>query len=206
MLDNPESIAIVEGILSLSYAFHREVIAEGVESLDHGLMLLRLGCELAQGYAIARAMPAHELPDWATAWRNPSAWQGVSPFNRDDFAIIHSAVEHRGWIAAIMRHLQDEAAAPPVLDSHNCLFGKWLQSEARARHNNPQGILAIEALHEQIHLIGENLLDLKFQGRNEEMRAQMDELLRLSPILLSQLWALERTMPSATLTAAQHKE
>jgi EAL domain-containing protein (putative c-di-GMP-specific phosphodiesterase class I) len=34
------------------------VIAEGVETVEHGEMLLQLGCELAQGYGIARPMPA----------------------------------------------------------------------------------------------------------------------------------------------------
>jgi len=32
-------------------------------------MLLQLGCELAQGYAIARPMPAEDIPVWVTTWR-----------------------------------------------------------------------------------------------------------------------------------------
>jgi len=45
------------GHFGLAAAFHRQVIAEGVETVEHGTMLLRLGCELAQGYGIARPMP-----------------------------------------------------------------------------------------------------------------------------------------------------
>jgi EAL domain-containing protein (putative c-di-GMP-specific phosphodiesterase class I) len=56
MLDNPDDLSILDGVLGLSRAFQRKVIAEGVETLAHGQMLLRLGCELAQGYAIARPM------------------------------------------------------------------------------------------------------------------------------------------------------
>ena len=62
MLDEPENLAILEGVLGLAAAFHRQVIAEGVETVDHGLMLLQMGCELAQGYAIARPMPAGDFP------------------------------------------------------------------------------------------------------------------------------------------------
>ncbi len=51
--------------MGLAAAFRRQVIAEGVETVEHGEMLLQLGCELAQGYGIARPMPADALPDWS---------------------------------------------------------------------------------------------------------------------------------------------
>ena len=57
MLDDLDDLSILEGVLGMSRAFQRQAIAEGVETLAHGEMLLRLGCELAQGYAIARPMP-----------------------------------------------------------------------------------------------------------------------------------------------------
>ena len=57
-----DDLAIVEGVMGLANAFRRTVIAEGVETIAHGEALLSLGCELAQGYAIARPMPADDLP------------------------------------------------------------------------------------------------------------------------------------------------
>ena len=74
MLDDPDDLAILEGVISLAKAFHREVIAEGVETVAHGTLLLQLGCELAQGYGIARPMPARELPRWAATWQPDPAW------------------------------------------------------------------------------------------------------------------------------------
>ena len=53
MLDDPDDLAIVEGVIGLTQAFKRKVIAEGVESVEHGLVLLLLGCDVAQGYGIA---------------------------------------------------------------------------------------------------------------------------------------------------------
>jgi EAL domain-containing protein (putative c-di-GMP-specific phosphodiesterase class I) len=61
-LDNPEDLSILEGMLAFAKAFRGQIVAEGVETVDHGLMLLRLGYQIAQGYFIARPMPAHELP------------------------------------------------------------------------------------------------------------------------------------------------
>ncbi|MCG8124810.1 MAG: EAL domain-containing protein, partial [Candidatus Thiodiazotropha taylori] len=62
MLDDPEDLTILDGTLSLAISFRRQVIAEGVESEAHGELLLQLGCELGQGYAIARPMPAAQIP------------------------------------------------------------------------------------------------------------------------------------------------
>jgi len=79
MLDDPDDQAILEGVIGLARAFKRQVIAEGVESVAHGTLLLQLGCELAQGYGIARPMPSHDLPAWMQAWQTESAWANLSP-------------------------------------------------------------------------------------------------------------------------------
>jgi EAL domain-containing protein (putative c-di-GMP-specific phosphodiesterase class I) len=60
----------------LAAAFKRQVIAEGVETVAHGTLLLQLGCELAQGYGIARPMAADLLPSWAAAWQADPTWGG----------------------------------------------------------------------------------------------------------------------------------
>lgn len=74
MLEDAGDRAIVEGIISLAGTFHRQVIAEGVETVDHGSLLLKMGCEKAQGYGIAMPMPAEEFPDWVRNWRPNPAW------------------------------------------------------------------------------------------------------------------------------------
>jgi diguanylate cyclase (GGDEF)-like protein/PAS domain S-box-containing protein len=78
MLEDPDDLAILQGVIGLAAAFKREVIAEGVETVKHGSVLLQMGCDLAQGFGIARPMPAHELPAWAIAWRPEPDWDNVS--------------------------------------------------------------------------------------------------------------------------------
>ena len=75
MLDDPQDLAIVESIMGMAAAFRRQVVAEGVESVDHGTTLLRLGCDVAQGFGIGRPMPAHELPQWLAGWRPAPQWR-----------------------------------------------------------------------------------------------------------------------------------
>ncbi len=74
MLDDPDNRAILEGVIGLAAAFKRQVIAEGVETVAHGTALLHLGCELAQGYGIARPMPADQMPAWAATWQPHASW------------------------------------------------------------------------------------------------------------------------------------
>ncbi|TSA06035.1 MAG: EAL domain-containing protein [Comamonadaceae bacterium] len=75
MLEDPDDLAILRGVIGLAAAFKRQVIAEGVETVAHGTLLLQLGCELAQGYGIAQPMSAEQMPAWSTAWRPDAAWR-----------------------------------------------------------------------------------------------------------------------------------
>lgn len=77
MLEDQEALAIVKGVIGLAQAFHREAVAEGVETLGHGTRLLSLGYHIAQGYGIARPMPGAELPGWAADWQAPEAWRST---------------------------------------------------------------------------------------------------------------------------------
>ena len=74
MLGDPDDLAIVKGVIGLAAAFKRRVIAEGVETQAHGDLLLSQGCDLAQGYGIARPMAAHTMPDWVRNWQANAVW------------------------------------------------------------------------------------------------------------------------------------
>jgi len=78
MLEDTASRTILEGVLWIMRALQRSVVAEGVETLAHGSALIALGCDVAQGYAIGRPMPAHELPAWLAQWQTHQAWQDVA--------------------------------------------------------------------------------------------------------------------------------
>ena len=68
MLDDVDDLAIVKGVIGLATAFGRHVIAEGVETAAHCTQFLTMGCDLGQGYGIARPMPAKDLPTWVAFW------------------------------------------------------------------------------------------------------------------------------------------
>jgi len=74
MLFDADDLAVVAGVISLSQGFKRQVVAEGVETAEHGLQLLKMGCHLAQGYGIARPMPAEAVPAWVEAYKPDVSW------------------------------------------------------------------------------------------------------------------------------------
>lgn len=74
MLTDSEDLGIVEAVIRLGHSFNRQVIAEGVETFAHGTALLRMGCQLAQGYGIARPMPKEEVLVWIRQWTKQSPW------------------------------------------------------------------------------------------------------------------------------------
>jgi diguanylate cyclase (GGDEF)-like protein len=75
MLEDSTSLPILAAVIKLAIDFHLSVIAEGVETPEQAAFLMRLGCDLAQGYGIARPMPGHAIPDWADVWLKQPVWQ-----------------------------------------------------------------------------------------------------------------------------------
>jgi EAL domain-containing protein (putative c-di-GMP-specific phosphodiesterase class I) len=53
--------AIVKAVLEVSRSLGLTTVGEGVESLEQRDRLAALGCDLAQGYLVDRALPADEL-------------------------------------------------------------------------------------------------------------------------------------------------
>jgi len=64
MSEDNEARAIVKTCILLGHELNMSVIAEGVESEKHLELLKQMGCDLVQGYFIAKPMPASELIAW----------------------------------------------------------------------------------------------------------------------------------------------
>lgn len=75
MLDDPGDLAIVQGVIGLAAAFRRDVVAEGVEDMEHVRMLLSIGCDVMQGYGISRPLPAEAVEPWLRNFKPDPRWQ-----------------------------------------------------------------------------------------------------------------------------------
>jgi EAL domain-containing protein (putative c-di-GMP-specific phosphodiesterase class I)/ActR/RegA family two-component response regulator len=70
LVNDAESRAIVETCVMLGHKLNMEVVAEGVENKEIFECLVNMGCDIAQGYYIAKPMPADELNAWLVKFNN----------------------------------------------------------------------------------------------------------------------------------------
>ena len=153
-------------------------------------MLLQLGCELAQGFGIARPMPASELPGWARAWRTDPTWGRLSAIDSHDLPLLFASAEHRAWVQAITAYLHGESLSLPPLDPQLCRFGQWLDGDGLVHHAGQPAFEQLQCQHHQLHALSAELCQLKAAGRGAEALARLPELQQLRDALLVQLQRL----------------
>ncbi len=74
ILQDTDDLAMVASVIGLGNSFGLDVVAEGVESVDHGLELIAMGCQYAQGYGISRPMPSKEFYEWVKEYKPDASW------------------------------------------------------------------------------------------------------------------------------------
>ncbi|MFN7751332.1 MAG: EAL domain-containing protein, partial [Pseudomonadota bacterium] len=62
--EDSRSASLVEAVITLAHTLGLEVVAEGVEDTEAERFLADRGCEVAQGFLYAPAMPAHLFVDY----------------------------------------------------------------------------------------------------------------------------------------------
>ncbi|MCU7915589.1 MAG: EAL domain-containing protein [Candidatus Thiodiazotropha sp. (ex Gloverina cf. vestifex)] len=197
MLEDPQDLTIVDSVVRLAGAFDQPVIAEGVESLEHGAALLRLGCHLGQGYGIARPMPAEQMPDWLEGWKENVEWQGLKSRLYDiDGADIHAAItSHRDWVGNLIEALQLDCSIPPAqLDSKHCAFGRWFHGVGYVQYGHLTVYNEIRKIHEEIHALGHEMVGLFSQGHRDLALSRVPELELMRDRFVGKLETLYNTL------------
>jgi hypothetical protein len=191
ILDDRKEYSILEGILGLAAAFSRQSLAEGVESGEHGLAVLRMGCELAQGFGIAYPMSAAELPIWIAQWRPDPRWADVAAERHPVHPLLQAESEHLAWIAALESFFKGETQSLPQLGRHQCKLGGWLDAETVAGRGSLPEFQAIVALHWRIHALATGAVKLKAQNRSADALNHIPEMSSLLTKMFEHLKVLK---------------
>lgn len=68
---------ILESSIQMGHASGMRVVAEGAETKEDWDLLVAVGCDTAQGYYVARPMPAEEFIEWKTCWEATNCNSGL---------------------------------------------------------------------------------------------------------------------------------
>ena len=197
MLDDSDDLAIIEGIIGLAKAFNREVIAEGVETAEHGVLLMRIGCDRAQGYGIARPMPADKIPQWVQSYSPDESWAiwSNSDWELSNLPLVVAQSDHIKWIEEIFNVLNGQKLKLDhgALTNHNeCGLGNWYNGHGKKHYGHLASFQELKAIHESVHITGYQIIKLYNAGNIEDAKKLSEELLKLKSKVLASLNTLQK--------------
>jgi len=181
MLDDPNDQAIIEGILGLANAFSRRVVAEGVETTEHGLMLVIMGCVNAQGYEIAKPMPIINLHKWLDSYTPNDQWiacaKEIRTLKQDKLELIKLTIEQ--WHTNLKNKLDSKPEYNdqwPILNRNHCHCGVWIKREKEEQLFDESCLTEMEAAHNSFHDKAEDLLKIYAKNEIENTNNALNEL------------------------------
>lgn len=162
ILEDPDDYAIIDGVISLANAFERTVIAEGVETVEQGLILLLMHCDNAQGYGIARPMPAKEIPNWLNKYQANNQWIEFSkvPRNRQERELEILKLTTAQWRKRFLDNLALTDLTKtdwPIMDTEKCSCGTWVRRAIQEQLFEEKWINNIDKIHNEIHDVAKKL-------------------------------------------------
>jgi len=163
ILDDPNDFSIIDGIIGLAESFNRDIIAEGVESTEHGLMLLLMGCDKVQGYGIARPMPANDLAKWLSEYTPNQNWldYGNKYHSAKEIKIKLLRLTTQHWYEKFEQAFQsadEDNNKWPLVNHKKCHHGAWIERAKKEQLFSIAWLENLDQMHERMHLIANKVI------------------------------------------------
>lgn len=137
MLTEPEGLQMLLGLLAVGRAFDRRMIAEGVENPLQADVLMRLGCECVQGFAIAKPMPGEAIPEWVSNRTSHHVGSQPREFDQKQINLLKVIVEHCGAIKKLQSYLCQQSSEAIHLDPDTTPLGTWIAGLSTPEKQDP---------------------------------------------------------------------
>ena len=156
MLNSPRDYAIVKGVIALAKSFNQNVIAEGVETTEHGLILLLMGCEEMQGYSIAKPMSATDIPLWLINYQPNQQWIAFAKLTRtrEEYKKELFQLTFLQWqqnVENMIKSLPESIHLWKKLQKNECHCGIWINSCHQEQLFNSELLNKMEVAHDNLH-------------------------------------------------------
>lgn len=197
MLSYPQEMEVVEAIINLAKVFNLNVIAEGVESIEHGIVLLRYHCNNAQGFGITKSLPADKVIPWTKQFIPDPSWELWSDalWDMQDFPLLVAKSDHIVWIEQVLINIKDpelKTDEKDITDEKQCRFGQWYYGIAKQQYSHLESYQKIEAIHHEVHKTGLKIYQLKALGDINKAKTYAEKLLLCRDQILQLLDQLQR--------------
>jgi diguanylate cyclase (GGDEF)-like protein/PAS domain S-box-containing protein len=179
MLEDPNDYAIIDGVIGLANSFDRELIAEGVETNEIGLMLLVMGCEFAQGFGIAHPMPAMHFSQWLSLYTPNTIWTECTAKNlstKQKHVKLYRMAAQQWKDQFEKKILSDHGEDWPILDSSRCHCSSWIKRERQTKLIEKGLLDKLDDLHENMHEHVNKMYTIYQQGDHQHSRSKLSEL------------------------------
>ncbi|CEG58530.1 putative bifunctional diguanylate cyclase/phosphodiesterase [Legionella fallonii] len=190
IINKSENIVILKACIDMCKLLKREVIAEGVETIAIGKLLLYLGCTNAQGYAISEAMPVDELCEWSKNWHSFPEWNMEVASKKEGALLLNAIIAHCARIDVIKNYLTLNHNASVMDILKVCPVELWINRQRHLKPEQDAKLKRLQELHTEIYVETVDVFTLHEQGKNSEAVKRLELLESRNISLLNQLLAL----------------
>jgi len=90
--------------------------------------------------------------------------------------LLVAAASHRQWIDDIAACVENTPCHLPPLRKRQCRFGRWYHGNGYSRYGHFPGYAALGTIHEQVHVLAAELLELAATNAREDALARLVDL------------------------------
>ena len=151
---SPQDMAIVASLVTSAQLLLIDVIGEGIETEEEGELLLKWGCRIGQGFAIAHPMPAEKIPEWHRQYRPFDSWAQWNqvPWEPKDYPLLMAKEAARVFYENFISGIGTPGETRVEwTDSHRCLQGRWIDGNGSLRYGNTTEFKKYKDAHEYLH-------------------------------------------------------
>lgn len=171
ILDDPNDYTIIDGTIKLADSFNRGVIAEGVETTSHGIVLLNMGCDYAQGYGISKPMPADKFGRWLSSYQANQIWVDFAgqEYTKVERRINLMKLVSRRWQVKFTEQIllpHNGVTDWPLMGRRECHCGSWIKQIKKDALFDQEWVEQLNDAHEKVHATAK-ILQIDYEENNE---------------------------------------
>lgn len=148
ILLNEDDLILTQSIINLSQSLEFEVVAEGVETVEHMMLLCRMGCTVVQGYGVLKPAAAAPFLDWLGRYQPSTVgahrWQGAWDLRHRHLLAARQAYEGIQTLDTL-----DLGVMPQELQGLHAL-ARWGREIGQASCGCMAGFDALMSQHERV--------------------------------------------------------